>query len=110
MEKREILAISGLLFGFGIIMNFYIWFLVALTNPNMTVFVQFNYYGEGLLETVIYFALFPLILYGIFYYLKQYVSIQPNKNVSFGTITLKVTTILMIMIGICLIILAVGGN
>jgi len=55
-KTKDILSLFGAVTGLGIIINFYLWLLVAVTNPDMTVTVHFNAFGEGLTEITFTFV------------------------------------------------------
>ena len=55
---------------FAITINFYIFLVVAMFNKH-AVTVIFNHFNEALIEYVIYFAILPIIIYSVYYEIRE---------------------------------------
>lgn len=60
----------GIRLMFAITINFYIFLFVAMTNQH-TVEVLFNHFNEALIEYVIYFSILPIIIYSVYYEIRE---------------------------------------
>jgi len=54
----------------AITINFYIFLFVAMTNHH-TVEVLFNHFNEALIEYVIYISILPIIIYSVYYEIRE---------------------------------------
>ena len=71
-EKTNLTVKSlGNAFSFAVVINFYIWLFFAIMQDG-EVTVQFNFFGEALIEYIIYIVIFPIIAYAFWYDLKKY--------------------------------------
>ena len=71
MSKKHLLKVIGDTLSYAIVINFYIWLLVAMLSDGV-VKVYFNFYGEGLVEYLIYITIFPIITYSVFIDIRAY--------------------------------------
>lgn len=110
-KLKDTIALIGAVTGFGIILNFYLWLVVAMTNPDMSVTVYFNRFGEGLVEMVFFICLIPFIVFSVYNYIfgfsAKYAPIKTKGLSTTGTVMFWTTIATIILIGICLIITAV---
>jgi len=60
----------GIRLMFAITINFYIWLFVAMLHGG-EVTVYFNHFGEAVLEYIIYLIILPVMVYSIYYELKE---------------------------------------
>lgn len=110
-KLKDILGVSGVILGFGIILNFYLWLLVASTQ-NWTVTINFNAVGEGLTETVLYIIVLPFIVFSTYYYVigftAKYTTIKTtSKRLGVvGQVTFWTTVAFVSLVGICLLVTA----
>jgi len=61
----------GIRLMFAITINFYIFLIVAMFNRH-TVIVLFNHFSEAYIEYVIYFSILPVIVYSVFYEIREH--------------------------------------
>ncbi len=112
-KLKDILVLFGAVTGFGVIINFYLWLLVAVTNPDMTVTVHFNTFGEGLTEITLYLCILPLIVFTVFYniysFITKYTKPKTNYNrlSTAGQVTFWTSIAIIILVGICLLLTAI---
>jgi len=64
-DPTKILKFSGFLFMLVTTILFYQSLYVAAGNPGFFVVVYFDYFGEGLLELVLFTSFLPIIMYTI---------------------------------------------
>jgi succinate dehydrogenase hydrophobic anchor subunit len=64
MKKNVIslIRVSGVILMFYIVINFYFFLFVAMSQGNGVVTVYFNRLNEGMLETILYIIVAPLIV------------------------------------------------
>lgn len=64
MQKNVIslIRVSGVILMFYIVINFYFFLFVAMSQGNGVVTVYFNRLNEGMLETILYIIVAPLIV------------------------------------------------
>ena len=67
---RLILNQLGIRLMFAITINFYIFLVVAMFNRH-AVTIIFNHFNEALIEYFIYFAILPIIIYSVYYEIKE---------------------------------------
>lgn len=61
----------GNAFSFAVVINFYIWLFFAIMQDGK-VTIQFNFFGEALIEYIIYAIILPVIAYAFWWDLKKY--------------------------------------
>ena len=61
----------GIRLMFAITINFYIFLIVAMFNSH-SVEVIFNHYNEAIIEYVLYFSLLPVIIYSVYYEIREH--------------------------------------
>lgn len=70
-EKSKLLINQlGIRLMFAITINFYIFLFVAMTNKH-SVEVIFNHFNEAIIEYVIYISILPIIIYAVYYEIKE---------------------------------------
>jgi len=83
-EKTKLTIKSlGNAFSFAVVINFYIWLFFAIMQEG-EVTVQFNFFGEALIEYIIYIVIFPIIAYAFWWDLKNY-KIKHRESKSINT-------------------------
>jgi len=70
MKKGTIKTLGDRL-SFAIVINFYIWLAVAMLNGGK-VTVYFNHFGEAFVEYVVYVIIFPIMLYALWFDIKEF--------------------------------------
>lgn len=78
-KLSSLLKISGIILMFYIVINFYFFVAVAMSNGG-AVTVYFNKLNEGLLECVIYVMALPLIVFSFILEVRTYVNERWKKN------------------------------
>jgi len=71
MNKKHLIKVLGDTLSFAVVINFYIWLLVAMFNDGI-VNVQFNHFNEALLEYIVYIIILPIITYSVIVDVKAY--------------------------------------
>jgi len=64
-DPARLIKFTGTMFMLVTTILFYESLYVAAGNPGFFVVVYFNYFGEGMLELVVFTALIPFIVYTI---------------------------------------------
>jgi len=72
MKRKWSLIINqlGIRLMLAITINFYIFLFVAMTNEH-SVEVIFNHFNEAMIEYVLYFAILPIIIYSVYYEIRE---------------------------------------
>ena len=71
MVKKLTIKSIGDRLSFVIVINFYLWLFVAMKNGD-SVMVYFNHFGEAFIEYIIYLIIFPIMLYALYYDIKEF--------------------------------------
>jgi len=71
-KKVGLVRFAGTMFMFVAALLFYQHLFVAASNPDFSVVVYFNYFGEGTIELILFCCFIPLI---IFSFAVQYLEI-----------------------------------
>ena len=81
MNQREkaTLKITGYMFTLVAAILFYNHLFVAATNPGFQVQVYFNYFGEGILELILFTCAIPFIIYAFVLEIKAIKKINRRK-------------------------------
>jgi len=80
-EKEGLVRFAGTIFMFVAALLFYQHLFVAATNPDFSVIVYFNYFGEGTLELILFSCFIPLILISVaLQYLDLIKLLKRNKH------------------------------
>ena len=62
-KSKRVLKFSGYMFTIVAAILFYNHLFVAATNPGFFVVVYFDFFGEGLLELILFSCFIPFIIY-----------------------------------------------
>jgi len=71
MNWKHLIKVLGDAFSYAIVLNFYIWLVVAMFSGGV-VNVLFNHYNEALLEYIVYIIIFPIITYSVIVDMREY--------------------------------------
>ena len=63
----RIIKFAGIMFMFITSIMFYIHMYTAFSNPDFSVHIYFNHFGEGMFELLFFSMVFPLILFAFSY-------------------------------------------
>ena len=70
IDKKLIINQLGIRLMLAITINFYIFLFVAMVNKDIVIII-FNHFNEALIEYIIYLAILPIILYSVYYEIKE---------------------------------------
>ena len=70
IDKKLIINQLGIRLMLAITINFYIFLFIAMFNKDIVTII-FNHFNEALVEYFIYMAILPIILYSVYYEVKE---------------------------------------
>lgn len=77
---KLIFKLSGSIFALATSTLFYISLYVAAFS-NFKVIVDFNHFGEGLFELILFTIILPLIIYSVYVDVKNFTKTKPKQKI-----------------------------
>ncbi|MFW6130052.1 MAG: hypothetical protein ACOC56_02635 [Atribacterota bacterium] len=73
MIAKSVIQLSGNIIMFFLVLNFYIFVIVACISGTYSLNVYFNGFGEGPLECIAYMIISPIVAYAMILNVKDFI-------------------------------------